>query len=86
VETQLKMFCDLGIAQRRKSVFTENFFAHQTSVLALDVDTFAQDASRFYRTVGSHLDPQAQHPVYLSTLLWREGVERLRRDLGVGFK
>src|SRR5215212_7666728 len=73
-------------AQRRKTFFTNTYLALQTSVLILHADIFAQDTVRFHRTVGSYLDPQAQHPVHLSARLRRERVERLWRHLGVGFK
>src|SRR5215212_3482558 len=73
-------------AQRRKTVFTKVYLPLQTSFLILHADIFAQDTVRFHRTVGSYLDPQAQHPVHLSALLRRERVERLWRHLGVGFK
>src|SRR5215216_4383919 len=66
-------------AQRRKTVFTKFVCICRSPI-------FAQNASRYHLTVGSHLDPQAEHPVDLPALLRRESVERLRCHLGVGFE
>jgi hypothetical protein len=75
-----------GIASRRKTVFTKPFLARWMPVLVLHSNIFSQDALRFHRTVGSYLDPQAEHPVDLPALLRREVIKRLRRHLDVGFK
>src|SRR5919112_4661285 len=72
--------------QRYKTVFTKTLVPIRVSVLVQFANVLAEDAARFHAAIGVHLDFEPEHPVDLSPLLRCEGVERLRRHLGVGFE
>src|SRR5215211_1689140 len=73
-------------AQMCKTIFTKTLVPARVSVHVQVANVLAEDAARYHAAIGVHLDFEAEHPVDLSALLRREGVERPRRHLGVGFE
>src|SRR3712207_4704941 len=75
-------------AQMCKTVFTKTLAPARVTVRVRGnlANVLAEDAAGHHAAIGVHIDFEAKHPVDLSALLRREGVECSRRHLGVGFE